>query len=166
MDEKDWKKTELGVPKIIFTTWEFSRSPRFFTRLQEIYTRALHICTKDRGLHLCFLKSYCLNFPSRVEENITRRILLLTWSVISVLIVYMERMPHVDNFFGCGWIVGDTERFKRGVMFRFTGFNINGRLVFSICDGIHFAPLFRTYQGKHMHTIKTSSNVWLPVLGI
>ena len=41
----------------------------------------------------------------------------------------MEGMSHVDDFFGCGWIVGDTERFQRGITLGFTGFNVDRRLV-------------------------------------
>lgn len=67
----------------------------------------------------------------------------------------MEGMSHIDDFFGCVWTVGDTDRFERGIMFGFTGFDVDGRLVISICDGVQLAPLFRTYQDKHTLTIKT-----------
>lgn len=63
----------------------------------------------------------------------------------------MEGMSHVDDFFGCGWIVGDADRFERGVMFGFTGFNVYRRLVVSICNGVHLAPMFRTYQDKQTY---------------
>jgi hypothetical protein len=56
----------------------------------------------------------------------------------------MEGMSHVDNFFGIGWIVGDTDRFQRGIMFDFMSFDINRRLVISIGYGIQLAPLLRT----------------------
>lgn len=158
------KKDKAGSSKNhLYHLAVFQKSKMLHQIAANLHTCTTHV-TENWGWHLRFLKSYCLNFLSRVKENIIRRVFSLTWSVIIVLIVYMERMPHVDNFFGCGWIIGDTDRFKRGVMFRFTRFNINGRLLISVCNGVQLAPLFRTYQGKHMHTIKTSSNVWLPIL--
>lgn len=64
--EKDWKKTDLGVPKIIFTTCKFSRYSRCLTRFQQRYT-----CTqKTADGRLCFLQPYCFNFPSKVEEKL------------------------------------------------------------------------------------------------
>lgn len=77
----------------------------------------------------------------------------------------MEGMSHVDDFFGCGWIVGDTERFQRGITLGFTGFNVDWRLVVSIRNGMQLAPVFRTCQEKCDYN-PDCSDAGLQVLGM
>ena len=66
----------------------------------------------------------------------------------------MKGMSHVDDFFGCGWIVGDTEGFQRGITLGFTGFDVDRRLVISICDGVQLAQCSGPTR-TNMITIKT-----------
>lgn len=105
---------------------------------------ATHV-RKTLNMGVRVLQAVLFKFPSKSKTEI-RRVVWLTWSIITVLKVYMEGMSHVDDFFGCGWIVGDTERFQRGITLGFTGFNVDRRLVISICNGMQLAPVFRTYQ--------------------
>ena len=81
--------------------------------------------------------------------------------VATVIKNYMERMSHVNNFFGSCRIIGDAEWFQRGVMIGFTGFNINRRLVVSIGNGIQLAPLVSSIFTGATQTTMALSTPWM-----
>ena len=150
-------------------SWESPESPLTLGNILKLQDTSVDGINATRvhplhmGVHVSESPTVYIS-PVKSKTQI-RRTFWLTWSIITVLKVYMKGMSHVDDFFGCGWIVGDTEGFQRGITLGFTGFDVDRRLVISICDGVQLAPVFRTYQDEHDYN-QNWSNAWVQVLGI